>query len=239
LNGANHGGDAVTQGAKNSLVTAYVNAAGQTPVTTVPTELGGTVLIPGSYDSAAGTFGITGTVTLNAQGDPNAVFIFKMASSLTTASASNVNLIGSASACNVFWQVGSSATLGTNSTFRGNILALTSITLTSGASVTGRVLARNGAVTMDNNTISAASCGANSTPDDEDTEDTEDSEDAPTGFVEQPGDSDLTSGGTTPVAAAPTTPATPTTGTTTPRPPASPILPPSTGDAGLRSSAAP
>jgi len=158
LNGANHAGDAVTQGAKTDLVTAYNNAAGQTPVSTVPTELGGTTLIPGVYDSTAGTFGITGTVTLNAQGDPNAVFIFKMASTLITASASSVNLIGSAQACNVFWQVGSSATLGTNSTFRGNILALTSITLTTGASVTGRVLARNGAVTLDTNTIAATSC---------------------------------------------------------------------------------
>ena len=158
LNGANHGGDAVTQGAKNDLVTAYNNAAGQTPVTTIATELGGATLLPGTYDSEAGTFGITGTLTLDAQGDPNAVFIFQMESTLITASSSSVSLIGSADACNVFWQVGSSATLGTNSSFVGNILASASISLTTGATVNGRVLAADGAVTMDTNTITASSC---------------------------------------------------------------------------------
>ena len=163
LNGANHTGDAVTQSAKNDLVTAYNNAAGQSPATTIPTELGGTSLIPGVYTSSAGTFGMTGTLTLNGQGDPNAVFIFQMATTLTTASLSNVNLIGSAQACNIFWQVGSSATLGTNSHFNGNILALTSITLTTGANVVGRVLARNGAVTLDTNTITAPTCAVTPT----------------------------------------------------------------------------
>jgi hypothetical protein len=158
LNGANHAGDAVTQGAKTDLVTAYNIAAGQLPVSTIPTELGGSFLLPGVYDSAAGTFGITGTLTLNALGDPNAVFIFKMASTLITASGSTVLLTNGAQACNVFWQVGSSATLGTNSAFTGNVLALTSISLTTGANVVGRVLARNGAVTMDTNTITATNC---------------------------------------------------------------------------------
>ncbi len=158
VNGTNHAGDVVTQGAKTDLVTAYNNAAGQTPVSTVPTELGGTTKTAGVYDSAAGTFGITGTLTLDAQGDPNAVFIFKTASTLITAGSSNVNLINGAQPCNVFWQVGSSATLGTNSTFKGNILALTSATLTTGANVEGRVLARNGAVTLDTNTITKATC---------------------------------------------------------------------------------
>ncbi len=104
--------------------------------------------------------GLTGTVTLDAQGDPNAVFIFRMGSTLTTASASDVNLINGAQACNVFWQVGSSATLGTGSSFRGNILALTSITVTTGVVISGRVLARNGAVTLDTNTITTADCAA-------------------------------------------------------------------------------
>ena len=158
LNGANHVGDAVTQGAKTDLVTAYNVAAGQLPTTTIPTELGGSVLLPGAYDSAAGTFGITGTLTLNALGDPNAVFVFKMASTLITAAGSSVVLTNGAQACNVFWQVGSSATLGTNSFFTGNILALTSISLTTGANVVGRVLARNGAVTMDTNVITATNC---------------------------------------------------------------------------------
>ena len=160
LNGTNHAGDAVTQGAKNDLVTAYNNAAGQTPVSTVPTELGGTTKIAGIYDSAAGTFGITGTLTLDAQGDPNAVFVFKTASTLITAGSSNIVLANNAQACNVFWQIGSSATLGTNSFLKGNILALTSATLTTGANVEGRVLARNGAVTLDSNTITKAVCTA-------------------------------------------------------------------------------
>jgi len=155
VNGTNHAGDGVTQEAKTDLGTAYDNAAGQTPVI-VPTELGGTTLTPGVYKSAAGTFGITGKLTLN--GDANAVWIFQMASTLTTASGSSVVMTGGASNCNVFWQVGSSATLGTNSTFVGNILALTSITLTTGARVSGRALARNGAVTLDTNRVDASVC---------------------------------------------------------------------------------
>jgi hypothetical protein len=151
--GTNHGADAVTQQAKTDLLTAYNDAAGRTPVTTIPTELGGSTLIPGVYNSAAGTFGITGTVTLDGEGDPNAVFIFQMESTLITASSSVVSLINGARACNVFWQVGSSATIGTSSSFVGTIMALTSITLTTGATVDGRVLALNGAVTMDTNTI--------------------------------------------------------------------------------------
>jgi hypothetical protein len=156
--GEQHSADAFAAQAQSDVTTAYNDAAGRTPVSTVPTELGGTTRFPGVYDSAAGTFGITGTLTLDAQGDPNAVFIFKMASTLTTASGSRVNLIGGARACHVFWQVGSSATLGTNSTFVGNILALTSITVTTGATIDGRALARNGAVTLDTNTINRANC---------------------------------------------------------------------------------
>lgn len=163
VNGTNHGGDAVTQGAKTDLVTAYNDAAGRTPVTTVPTELGGTTVTGGTYSSAAGTFGITGNVTLNGQGDPSSVFIFQMASTLTTATGSSVSLINGAQSCNVFWQVGSSATLGGSTTFRGTILALTSITLVTGATIDGRALARNGAVTLDTNTITPSSCAAAAT----------------------------------------------------------------------------
>lgn len=158
LNGALHVTDAVAEQAKVDLVTAYNDAAGRTPATTVSTELGGQTLTQGIYNSADGTFGITGTLTIDAQGDPNAVFVFQAASTLITASASTVNLINGASACNVFWQVGSSATLGTTSSFRGNILALTSITLNTGATIEGRALARNGAVTLDTNTITGAAC---------------------------------------------------------------------------------
>jgi hypothetical protein len=156
----NHAGDSVTQGAKTDLVTAFNDAAGQNPVTTVATELGGTTKNAGIYDSSDGTFGITGTVTLDAQNDPSAVFIFKTASTLITAGESHVVLTRGAQACHVFWKVGSSATLGTNSTFQGTILALTSATLTTGATVNGRVLARNGAVTLDTNTISVPTCTA-------------------------------------------------------------------------------
>jgi len=139
--------------AKNDLTTAYNDAAGRTPATTVGTELGGTTLTPGVYDSASGTFGITETLTLDGQGDPNAVFIFQTESTLITASYSVVYLINSAHVCNVFWQVGSSATIGTYSDVVGNILAFTSITLNTGATVDGRVLALNGAVTLDTNII--------------------------------------------------------------------------------------
>lgn len=164
LNGALHVADAVAQQAKVDLVTAYDQAAGSGPATTVATELGGQTLTAGAYNSASGTFEITGTLTLDAQGDPNAVFVFQMASTLVTASASVVNVINGANACNVFWQVGSSATLGTGTVFRGNILALTSIALTTGASIEGRALARNGQVTMDTNTITQAACTQQITP---------------------------------------------------------------------------
>jgi len=144
--------------AKADLVTAYDDAAGRSPVT-VPTELGGTTKAPGVYNSGAGTFEITGTLILDGQGDPDAVFIFQMASTLVTAANNSiVSLINDAQACNVFWQVGSSATLETYTTFVGTILALTSITVKTGATVDGRVLARNGAVTMDTNTITVPVC---------------------------------------------------------------------------------
>lgn len=146
--------------AKTDLTTAYNNAAGQLPVVTVPTELGGTTRTAGVYNSVDGTFGITGTLTLDAQNDPSAVFIFKTASTLITGGSSKVSLTNGAQACNVFWQVGSSATLGTNSIFKGNILALTSATLTTGANVEGRVLAQTGAVALDTNNVTLATCAA-------------------------------------------------------------------------------
>jgi HD-GYP domain-containing protein (c-di-GMP phosphodiesterase class II) len=154
-----HASDNIAVRAKTDLADAYGDAAGRATTATVPVELGGTTKTPGVYDSAAGTFGITGTLTLDAQGDPNAVFIFKAASTLTTASASHVKLINGANAANVFWQVGSSATLGTNSVLRGNVLALASITVTTGATVDGRMLARTGAVTLDTDTITRTAGG--------------------------------------------------------------------------------
>lgn len=164
VNGAIHAADAVALQAQSDLTMAYNDAAGRTPVTTIATELGGTTLTPGVYDSASGTFQITGTLTLDAQGDPDGVFIFQMASTLVTADSSDVNLIGSASACNVWWQVGSSATLGTNSNFTGNILALTSIQVLTNVVVDGRVLARNASVTLDDDDIDASACIAAPSP---------------------------------------------------------------------------
>jgi hypothetical protein len=161
VNGTIHSADATAGGAQADLTAAYLNAAGQPTTATVGTELGGTTLFPGVYDSAAGDFGITGTLTLNGGGNPNAVFIFKTASTLVTAAgpgASTVRLINGAQSCNVFWQVGSSATLGTGSLFAGNILALTAISATTGAIVDGRLLARNAAVTLDTNTVTRSAC---------------------------------------------------------------------------------
>jgi hypothetical protein len=151
--GAQHISDAVAAQAKNDLTTAYNDAAARPATATVPVELGGTTKRPGVYQSPAGTFGITGTLTLDARGNPDAVFIFQAASTLITASASSVNLVNGAQASNVFWKVGSSATLGTYSILRGNVLALASITVTTGVTVDGRALARNAAVTLDTNTI--------------------------------------------------------------------------------------
>ena len=157
-NGSLHVADGVALQAKNDLDIAYTNAAGQTPVTQVPTELGGTTLTAGVYGSASGTFGVTGPLTLDGEGDPDAVFIFQMGSTLITAAGSSVNMINGADVCNVFWQVGSSATLGSNSTFVGTVMADQSVTLDTGAAVQGRVLARVGAVTMDSNVITTTAC---------------------------------------------------------------------------------
>jgi RNA polymerase sigma factor (sigma-70 family) len=157
LGGINQAGGAVAQQAKADLVVAYDNAAAKAPTAAITADLGGRTLAPGVYRSAS-SIGLTGTVTLDGQGDPNAVFVFQAGSTLTTASASQVALTNGAKACNVFWQVGSSATLGTGSTFRGTILALTSVTVTTGVTIAGRVLARNGAVTLDSDSITRADC---------------------------------------------------------------------------------
>lgn len=162
LNGTNHAGDAVTQGAKKDLTKAYTTAAGAGPTKAIPVELGGKTLQPGVY--SGGALGLTGTLTLDGGSNPDAVFIFKAASTLITASASRVKLIN-ANPCNVYWQVTSSATLGTGSRFVGTIMALTDIHLTTGATLSGRALARNGAVTLQANTISLPVCSqANKAP---------------------------------------------------------------------------
>jgi hypothetical protein len=157
VGGANHAGDAVAQQAKTDLVTAYTTAAGEGPTNPITADLGGRTLLPGVYNSAS-SMGLTGALTLNAQGDPKSVFVFQLGSALTTASGSQIDLINGAQACNVYWQVGSSATLGTGSIFIGTILALTSITVTTGVTIDGRVLARNGAVTLDTDTLTTSEC---------------------------------------------------------------------------------
>jgi hypothetical protein len=157
LIGALHPTDAVASQAQTDLTVGYNNAAGQAPDASIAGDLGGQTLVPGVYN-AASSIGLTGTLTLNAQGNPNSVWVFQIGSTLTTASASEVLLVNGASPCNVFWQIGSSATLGTNTTFVGTIMALASITVTTGASIDGRALARNGSVTLDTNRITRPLC---------------------------------------------------------------------------------
>jgi LPXTG-motif cell wall-anchored protein len=157
-NGTIHATDTVAAQAQADVTTAYNDAAGRSTTATVTADLGGQTLVAGVYTGP--TLGLTGTLTLDAQGDPSAVFIFQAASTLITASSSVVALTNGADACNVFWQVGSSTTLGTNSAFVGTVLALTSIAATTGATINGRLLARNGEVTLDSNTITNSACGA-------------------------------------------------------------------------------
>jgi LPXTG-motif cell wall-anchored protein len=163
----------VVDGAKLALVTAYENAAGRTPPTETlvgPTlNLAGRTLTKGVYKSATSiSIGLDGTLTLDAQDDPNAVFIFQASTeTLITGSDSSVVLINGAQACNVFWQVGSSATFGTGSSFVGTVMALTSISAQTGATFQGQLLARNGAVTLEGNTIVNDACVAAAAPEPE------------------------------------------------------------------------
>src|SRR5207237_7356073 len=146
VNGAIHAGDSAAAQAELDLTTAYNDAAGRTVgAVTVAGNLGGQTLTPGLYKSTSSLAISSGDLTLDAQGDANAVFIFQMASTLVTTVGRQVLLSGGAQAANIFWQVGSSATLETSSVFKGNILALASITVTTGAAVEGRLLARPGA----------------------------------------------------------------------------------------------
>jgi ice-binding like protein len=161
-NGTIHSADGVAADAQSDLTTAYNDAAGRSPTANVPAFIGaGQTLAPGVY-KASSSLDVGGALILDAGGDPNAVFVFQAPSTLVTDSASSVVLTGDAQACNVFWQVGSSATLGTYSTFSGSILALTSISVDTGDTITGRALARNGAVTLDRDRITVPACAASS-----------------------------------------------------------------------------
>jgi hypothetical protein len=161
ITGAFHAGDPIAMTAQGDLTTAYNNAAGAAGGAVLTADIGGQTLPPGVYKttSAQPSLGITGNLTLDGKGDPNAIWIFQIVSTLTTAAGnSQVILINGANSHNVFWQVGSSATLGTTTKFTGTIMAQASITITTGATLNGRALARTGAVTLDTNTVVVPPC---------------------------------------------------------------------------------
>lgn len=158
INGGTHYADAVAVTAKNDLVTLYNDIANQTPfVDKTGVDLGGQNLGPGTYHFSSSAQ-LTGPLTLSGFG----TYLFQIGSTLTTASASRVVLTNGAQACGVFWQVTSSATFGTTTSFQGTVVALQSITMNTGATLIGRALARNAAVTLDTNTITLppASCAS-------------------------------------------------------------------------------
>jgi hypothetical protein len=154
VNGTIHAADAIAAQAKIDLLAAYNDAVSRSVGSqTLPGNLGGLTFTPGLYANSSSVLISGGDVTLDAQGNANAVFIFKMGSTLTTGPGSQVILSRGAKASNVYWQVGSSATLDTTTIFKGNILAAISITLKTGAELDGRALTQTGAVTLDTNTI--------------------------------------------------------------------------------------
>lgn len=165
IGGSIHNADAVAVQAQNDLTAAFVSAMTQ-PCGTALTgqDLGGLNLTPGVY-CFANSAQLTGALTLNSLADPASVFVFQIGSTLTTASNSSVAFTNGGKGARVFWQIGSSATLGTTTNFAGNILALSSITLTTGSTINcGRALARNGAVTMDTNVVSIGGAGCEFAP---------------------------------------------------------------------------
>ena len=161
--GATHATDAVAAQAKSDLGIAYDDAAGRASTAAVAGDLVGTTLVAGVYTST-GPLALSGTVTFDGQGNPDSVFIVQIAKTLITASASRVATINGANACHIFWQVGSSATLGTASTFQGTVLALASISVTTSVHIKGRTLARTGAVTLDNDVFTDPNCTDDALP---------------------------------------------------------------------------
>jgi len=154
VNGTIHQTDAAAAQAQQDALTAYSTAASLTPTRAGLDELNGLSLSPGVYSGGALALADTGALTL--AGDANSVWVFQAASTLTIGSGSRITITGGASSCNVFWQVGSSATLGTAADFQGTVLAQQSVTATTGATIQGRLIAQNGAVTLDTNTINAS-----------------------------------------------------------------------------------
>ena len=158
VSGTIHLDDAVAIQAQVDANTAFNHISGlASDVDLTGQDLGGLTLVPGVYTFSSSAQ-LTGDLTLDAQGAGGAEFIFRIGTTLTTASASTVTLVNGGGDCNVYWQVGSSATLGTSSAFLGNVLASASITVTTSTDVTGRLLALNGAVTLDSNDITSTCC---------------------------------------------------------------------------------
>jgi type VI secretion system secreted protein VgrG len=160
IGGAVHAGDGVALQAKSDLVTAYNDAAGRAPSGPTLGALGGTTVVGGAWTLSSLTSDLTGVLTLDGANDPNSVWIFRSPSTLITSSGSSMVFIRGGSACNVFWQVTSSATLGSGSSFVGTIMALTDIHMTDNVTVQGRALARNGDVTLDNDHFLTSACNA-------------------------------------------------------------------------------
>lgn len=159
--GTVHAGDTNAAQAQSDLTTAYNDAAGR-PSSAAAGVFVSETLLPGVY-TAGSAMALNGALTLDGQGNANSVFIFQAGSTLTTASGSSIVLTNGAQACNIFWQVGSSATLGTGTSFKGNIMALTSISVTTGVTIEGRALARNGSVTLDTNVFFRPGCATTPT----------------------------------------------------------------------------
>jgi hypothetical protein len=157
VNGSIHLNDSAAQQAMADLTSAYTDAESRLGAVGVDEDLGGATITPGVYDSVSGTFTMAGTLTLDAQGDPNAVFIFQT-DSLTTGSNSIVSLTGGAQSCNVFWQVDGDAVIADSSIMRGDVMAANSIAVDSGAQVDGRAMAINDTVYLDTATVTRSAC---------------------------------------------------------------------------------
>jgi hypothetical protein len=161
--GQSHVDDAVAIEAKNALTTGFNDAASRPTSGSAGTDLAGQTFTAGVRTASSSLLLSSGSVTLDAQGDPNAVFIFQIGTTLTTGSNTSVALVNGAQACNVFWQVGSSATLGTGTRFVGTVMAGATITAATAATIHGRLLAQTGAVNLDTNTITNSTCAAGGT----------------------------------------------------------------------------
>jgi hypothetical protein len=210
-----HDIDAQAASAQDALVTAYQAATAQASDGAIDGDIGNTIVGPGVY-TAASSIGITGPLTLDGGGDPDAVFVFQIGSALTTATASSVVPVNGTRACNVFWQVGSSATLGTGTSFTGTIMALTSISTQAGTTIAGRALARNGSVTLIDTVFTGPGCTTPVPP-----STTPPTIPPPTGGPSSP-----------PPSSPPATTAPPSTPPTTPSTSTPPVAPPGTGTPG-------